>query len=363
MEKFLPSANGTIGAEIELWLFDRDYRLAPAVKSILEKHYNLPHVKDELWECQVELNSGICENVQELRADLDRKIKLLEASAHSLDLKVVPIGTCYNGYPDKKLLNGFNDRYAKFHKMDEQMLLNYMDCGLHVHIGIDSLKNAIRVSNGLMYYIPHLVALSASSPYKNFDDTQKLSSRSKSFNTDKLGVPYVINDDIHFQTFSEKHGGIKNVYWDIRIRPDFGTVEVRVCDMMPTLDDTICLSAVIQALVLMIIDGFEIPRLNRQQIIDNKNQAVLYGRYADIMVGNEIISLETDICDMLEQIIPTAEKLGSKEDVIKAYGILVFGNSAERQREMHRLGESREQIIDNIITEYKTNTYWRRHAL
>ena len=253
---FNGSKNHTVGVELEFQLIDPNSReLTSATTNILKELNGYPYVKHELFESVIEINSAPCVNTTDLRNDLKKHVQVLYQAASKLGVKLSMAGTNpISNWARQTIspLKRYQDIADKIQMPVKRMLI----FGLHVHVGVQSGDEAIAVKTGLMDYLPHLLALSASSPFWVKRDSGMESYRVKILETlPTTGLPFKLDN---WEEFSElvyvlKKAGtiesIREIWWDIRPHPDFGTVEIRICDAVPLVDDVISIAALIQSLV------------------------------------------------------------------------------------------------------------------
>src|SRR5919202_4355403 len=259
---FNASERSSLGVEVELEIVDRQSReLASAASSILDEigaghpDGDHPKAKHELFECTIEIITGICTSVAEAKDDLGTTLKEVAASADRRGLAGLGSGTHpFSDWHDQQISPD-----PRYHRLVEEMrwLAQRLQIfGVHFHVGVRSAEKSIAIANALTAYIPHFLALSASSPYWHGRDTGLASSRSKVFeNLPTAGLPYRLDGWAEFEEFMETLvnanaiTSIREVWWGIRPHPDFGTVELRICDGIPTLHEVAALAALAQSLV------------------------------------------------------------------------------------------------------------------
>ena len=188
---FNQSAGPTIGVEAELYTVSNDdYNLCPGAPAIIESFKEDIHVKEELLECIVEINTGICKNVNDVRIDLENKIKEVNQKANKYNTSLVSIGTHpFALWKDQSITK--SQRYISFLERMQWPVRRLIISGLHVHIGVESGEKAIAITHGLLRYIPILIGISANSPFFDGELTGLLSTRTK------------IIDKISFQDYKE----------------------------------------------------------------------------------------------------------------------------------------------------------------
>ena len=240
---------------------------------------------------------------------------------------------------------------------------------MHVHVGVRDGERAIHILNVLISYLPHLLALSASSPFWGGTDTGLASSRMavlESFPTG--GLPYYFPDWKGFQKYYETLiatgaiGSIKDLYWDIRPHFDFGTLEIRVCDGLPTFRETLALVALIHCLVVWIDDGLDrqlrSPHIHMQQYWlapENKWQATRYGLDGMIVAqeSSERMQIRDAVKLLLQELNPIAQSLHCVDELESIFEILESGPSAVRQRQIFAKTGSHRNIVESLIKEFQ----------
>src|SRR4030095_4392213 len=241
--------------------------------------------------------------------------------------------------------------------------------GLHVHVGMADGERTIAVSNALINYIPHLLALSASSPFWGGKDTGLASCRVAVFASFPTGgLPYFFVNWKEFQTCYEMLlstgaiRSIKDIYWDIRPHFDFGTIEIRICDAVPTLKEALSLVSLIQSLVVWLDDQYQKGKRSRQIHMqrywlapENKWQAARYGLEGQIVPPEvqERRPLREEIVRLLENLKPVAETLNCAEELLQVNDILKSGSSASRQRAVYYKTHSFDAVVRSLIQEFK----------
>ncbi len=262
---------------------------------------------------------------------------------------------------------------ARYHKLVDEMqwLARRMQIfGVHFHVGVRSAEKSIAIANGLTAYIPHFLGLSASSPFWHGRDTGLASSRSKVFeNLPTAGLPYRLDDWAEFEKFMETLvnaqaiTSIREVWWDIRPHPDFGTVELRICDGIPTLREVAGLAALAQCLVewfdTLIDRGYTLPVPREWVIRVNKWRAARYGIDADI-IGDDHgtrVPLAQSVRELIEELSPVASRLGCLDELRSNLDVLEHGPSYLRQRRVLAAGGSYVDVVDSLIRELETDRH------
>jgi YbdK family carboxylate-amine ligase len=371
--QFNASERSSLGVEVELEIVDRRSReLASAATDILAElgaghpGGEHPKAKHELFECTVEIITGICATVAEAREDLQGTLKEVTAAADRRGLALLCSGTHpTSDWQDQQVSP--DPRYARL--VDEmQWLARRMQIfGVHFHVGVRSAEKAIAIANALTAYIPHFLALSASSPYWHGRDTGLASSRSKVFeNLPTAGLPYRMEGWQEFEEFMDTlvtaHAitSIREVWWDIRPHPDFGTVELRICDGIPTLQEVAGLAALAQSLVewldSLIDQGHTLPVPKEWVIRVNKWRAARHGLEADI-IGDDHgaqVPVRRAVRELVDQLSPVAARLGCLDELTSLLGTLEQGASYMRQRAIVAAGGSLADVVDSLVEEMAT---------
>ncbi len=296
--KFNGSPKPTLGVELELFTVDKEtYGLTNGAPEILNHFKNNTFFKEELLQCIVEVTTDVCDNVDDVYNDLRPKLDMAidYSNKMNIDLLSMPIHP-FSRVSDQKVTN--NVRYTQFLDRMQWPLRRLLITGIHVHVGVESGEMAIAVINGMKRYIPYLIALSANSPYFEGEETGLASTRTKIFEgLPNTGIPVNLRNYSEFQKFMRTLQGagsidsIREIWWDIRPHPGYGTVEIRICDSIPNLNDVVDLTALIQALVVGLCnhyeDGTQLPYLDSWIIYENKWRATRYGMDANIIIDSE----------------------------------------------------------------------------
>jgi carboxylate-amine ligase len=236
--------------------------------------------------------------------------------------------------------------------------------GVHFHVGVRHGERVLAISNGLAGYIPHLLALSASSPYWERRDTGLASSRSKVFEAlPTAGLPEQLNDWEEFERFMEtliSAGAlttIREVWWDIRPHPDFGTIELRMCDGLPTLREVSSLAALSQCLVTWLDQraeaGEELQPPSDWVLRQNKWRAARYGIEADLIVDLQggTRPLTEAVTELVTALRPVGVQLGCPDELEGVLTILDEGPSYIRQRRLVDEGGDLRAVVAQLVDE------------
>jgi carboxylate-amine ligase len=369
---FSSSERSSLGVEWELELVDLQSRqLASASNDILaelrpERDTEHPKAKQELLQSCIEVITGICGSVAEARADLAGTVAQVQAAAGRRGLGVMCSGTHPTTDWSTQLISE-NERYHDLVQRNQWVARQLQIFGVHVHVGVRSPEKAMPIVNALLSYLPHFLALSASSPYWIGQDTGLASYRSKVFEAlPTAGLPYQLSGWDDFERYMEVliHTGaietVREVWWDIRPHPGFGTVELRICDGLPTLDEVTAVAAISQCLVEKLDDqldqGYSLPVPRAWIVRENKWRAARYGLEAEIVVDAKgtVRPVRDAITDLVEDLTPVARRLGCEEELALVPRIVELGASYQRQRAVAaEHGGDLVPVVDSLLDEMR----------
>ena len=369
---FTSSPRSSLGVEWELELVDLETReLRGAASDILSElgapfGGEHPKAKHELLESCIEVITGVCGTVDEAVRDLRATVEEVSAVAASRGLGVMCSGT--HPFTDWSTQEISPDpRYAQLVDDMQWLARRLQIFGVHVHVGVRSPGKVIPIVNALTAYIPHFLGLSASSPYWVGRDTGLASARSKVFEgLPTAGLPYQLSGWDDFEQFMETLissgtiSTIREVWWDVRPHPQFGTVELRICDGLPTLTEIGWAAAMSQCLVEMfnsqLDKGYTLPTPKRWTVRENKWRAARYGIDADVLVDDQggTAPLRELIVDLVDELMPFAERLGCTKELAGARDMLEIGASAQRQRAVAAANDGDLiAVVDSLLKEMR----------
>jgi carboxylate-amine ligase len=354
----------TIGVEEEYLLIDKDsLDLAAAPDGLMEacKAELEGQVSPEFLNCQIEIGTTVCHNVAEARDDLKR-----------LRATVARVAGQYNLAPIAASCHPFSD-WRNQHHTDKQRYNELRDdlagvvrrmliCGMHVHVGIDDPDQRIDLMNQLKYFLPHLLALSCSSPFWQGEDTGLSCYRLTVFdNLPRTGLPPRIGGWGEYERSVEamtKVGVIEDaskIWWDLRPSSRFPTIETRVCDVSPRLETALTLAALTQALTRMLC---RLATLNQRWrlydnflVSENRWRAQRYGLSAGLIDWGrrEIVPFDTLAEELISLLAEDAEALGCLHEIENIRTIVAHGNSADQQRAVYRDAVQAEYSHDDAL--------------
>jgi carboxylate-amine ligase len=371
-----PSRGATIGVEWELQLVDtstrmlrQDARDVLAALPGLTEEGEHPKIRHELMQSTVEVVTGICSTVSEVKDDLSATISQLERITGRRGTMLACAGTHpVSDWRDAKMAP--IQRYAELVEQMQWLVRRIQTFGVHVHVGIRDGSKAIPIVNALAGYLPHFLALTASSPYWNGQDTGLASSRAIVFGgLPTSGPPQPLTDWTEFEEYMDtllRAGtirSIKEVWWDIRPHPDFGTVEIRMFDGVPTLREIGMTAALSQSLVQLMdtqLDrGYKLPTPPAWVVRDNKWRATRYGLDAIVITDDSgsTAPLRDELYELTRELQPVADRLGCGPELGVVSEVLDSGASYERQRAIVASGGGLGDVVDALVTEFAEDRF------
>lgn len=368
MLEFRPSPQMTLGVELELQLVDAGTKdLTPLAPLILERTAGNPKIKPEVFRAMLEVNSSPCTSVAELRADLAGTLVRLQQVCAEFGVEVASAGSHpFARHVGRVLYPG--ERYEHLLDRHRWLLRRLMVFGVHVHIGVRDGDHAAAMINAVLHYLPHLLALSASSPFWHGGDTGLASSRITIFEAlPTAGHPCTFADWDEFvraytaMVRSGAIGSIKDIWWDVRPHPDLGTVELRICDALPTLTETLGLVALVQCLFAWLDaryqEGTAFPPPPYWILRENKWRASRWGLEAEIVLNDSGATrlLRDALQEVTETVEPFALALGCADELGTARAVMRSGPSYERQRRVFAATNSLQAVTESLIGEFRTD--------
>jgi carboxylate-amine ligase len=320
-------------------------------------------IKPEFLKSQVEFGSRICRNLREARAEVVRLRSSVDELAASHGLKVMAASTHpFSSWLEQEVTEG--ERYTKHIEKLAEVARRMLIFGMHVHIGIDDRELMIDVMNQARYFLPHILALSTSSPLWHGRDTGLKSYRSIIFQSlPRTGPPPEFKSWSEHQEFIDlliKTGCIDEptkIWWDIRPHPTYPTLEFRVADICTRPDETVAVAALIQAIVAKLIRLRQANqswrRYRHHLITENKWRAVRYGLDGKLIDFGRQKEVETRqlIHELLEWLDDVLDELETREEVGYVHTILEQGTSADRQMAVYRETGDLKAVVDHLIAE------------
>jgi carboxylate-amine ligase len=362
---FNRSQRPTVGVEWEFALVDPVTRdLSNEAAGVIAEIGETPHVHKELLRNTVEVVTGICDNAGAAMEDLRGTLGIVRPIVRERGMELFCAGTHpFAEWEAAELTDGA--RYAELIKRTQWWGRQMLIWGVHVHVGISSANKVMPIITSLLNQYPHLLALSASSPYWDGADTGYASNRALLFQQlPTAGLPFHFQRWSHFERFvhDQKKTGIidhmNEIRWDIRPSPHLGTIEVRIFDGVSNLAELGSLVALTHCLIVDLdrrLDaGEQLPTMPPWHVQENKWRAARYGLDAEIILdadSNERLVTD-DLEQLLERLTPVAASLGCIDELAKVWSIAQADASYQRQR---RVAEEHDgdlrAVVDALIAE------------
>ena len=356
----------TLGIEEEFQIIDPASRqLCSYFSQMIDASRELRTVelRGELHQSVVEVGTPICADIREAREQVIRNRREAARVARNVGMKLGAASTHpFSHWRDQPISEG--PRYQAILGEFQDLARTNLIFGLHVHVGIVDREEAIAVLNSARYFLPHILALSTSSPFMEGRDTGLKSIRNLIFRRfPRSGMPSTFSSNQEFQSFLDlliRTGCIddgRRIWWDIRPHPNFSTLEYRICDLPPLVDETIAIAALIQAVTAFLIKLHRNNRAwrvyRRELIEENKWRAMRYGIEAKMIdLGKQkevpLVDLIHELLGILEEEI---DELGLAPDLAYLDTILEQGTSADRQLRVWRETNDLDAVVDQICTE------------
>jgi carboxylate-amine ligase len=354
----------TLGVEEEFQIVDPStWELRSHVSALMESSASDMGeiVKPEMHQSIIEVGTKICSDVHELAEEIIRNRRALADAAERVGLRVAAAGTHpTSSWTTQTISSG--ERYQAIVEELQELARSLLIFGLHVHVGIPDRELAIELMNEARYFLPHLLALSTSSPFWRGRETGLKSYRTTVFRRfPRTGIPD------RFESWSEYQGYVellvhlraiddaKKIWWDVRPHPLFETLEFRICDVPTAPRATIAIAALIQAIVVKLYKlrtqnlGFRL--YPRRLIEENKWRAArwgLDGQLIDFGKRREVPMRELAI-ELLEIVDDVVDELGSRREVEYIRTIAAEGTSADRQLRVFRETGDLQAVVQDTV--------------
>jgi carboxylate-amine ligase len=356
----------TLGVEEEFQIVDPDtWELRSHVSELLTASAPAlgDQIKRELHQSIVEVGTRICADVTALEVEVTRIRRELSQSAESVGLRIAAAGTHpFSNWKDQIISPG--ERYESIVEELQQLARSLLIFGLHIHVAVPDKASTIEVLNEARYFLPHLLALSTSSPFWQGRDTGLKSYRTTVFRRfPRSGIPDQFDSWGEYEAYLDMLVELnciddgKKVWWDIRPHPVFGTLEFRICDVPTSPRVTVALAAIAQALVVKLYRlrksnlGFRI--YPRALVEENKWRAARYGidgRLIDFGKRAEVPMRDLAL-ELLEFVDDVVDELGSRKALSYVHTILSEGTSADRQLQVYKQTGDLRAVVRWLVDE------------
>ena len=358
----------TMGVEEEYLLVDaQSFELARAPQALMDSCMAEMdgQVSPEFLQCQIEVGTKVCQSIGDAREDLKRLRACI--SNHAADHGLVPIAASCHPFADwKDQPHTDKDRYNELQQDLAGVVRRMLICGMHVHVGIGQKDLRIDLMNQLTYFLPHLLALSTSSPFWQGDDTGLASYRLTVFdNLPRTGLPPQLRSWGEFERSVQALVGLgviedsSKIWWDLRPSSRFPTIESRICDVSPRLEHALSLAALTQCLTRML---WRLSKKNQRWrlydnflVSENRWRAQRYGVTGGLIDfgRGEIVPMGELVQEMIELLAQDAEALNCTAEIENALQITKNGSSADRQRATYQAaieaGKSKDDALRDVV--------------
>lgn len=357
----------TLGIEEEYMVIDPDTReLKSHEQKIVLEGQKMIHdkVKAEMHQAVVEVGTDICNDVWEAAKDVSHLRKTISGIANGLGLWVGAAGTHPFSHWESQLITD-HARYSEIVNELQEAARSNLIFGLHVHVGMEDRNMANHIANSTRYFLPHIYALSTNSPFWEGRLTGYKSFRTKVFDKfPRTGIPETFESIEAYDSYIKllvKTNCIDNgkkIWWDLRVHPFFNTVEFRICDVPMTVNETIAIAALFQAVCAKIYQlhsrNLNFIQYSRALINENKWRASRYGidgRLIDFGKEQEV-STRVLINELLDFVDDVVDGLGSREAIDGISRILEHGTGADRQLKVYAETGSLVKVMDHIHAQF-----------
>jgi carboxylate-amine ligase len=356
----------TLGIEEEFQIIDPHTRdLSPHNKEIIEMGEPIlgDKIKPEMLMSCVETTTGVCKNISEAREDLKRNRSTISELAARQGLAIGAAATHpFSNWALQPITE--HERYRVLEEELQDVIREILIFGMHVHVGIQNRDTAVAIMNELRYFLPHILALSTSSPFWLGRNTGLKSFRSVVFQRfPRTGIPEDFESYAAFEQYIDtlvKTKCIddgKKIWWDVRPHPHFSTIEVRIADMPTKMEESLALAALIQAVVVKLYklktQNLGWRKYSRALIMENKWRAIRYGiegKMLDLGIQEEVPTRDI-MHELLNLVDDVVDELGSRKEVEYIHTILNNGTSADRQLATYARTGDLQKVVDQVLQE------------
>ncbi len=357
----------TIGVEEEYMVID------PVTRELKSHEQKIVHegqkvikdkVKAEMHQAVVEVGTDICKDIDEAFVDVGTLRKTISGIAEELGLWVGASGTHPFSHWESQLITD-HIRYSEIVNELQEAARSNLIFGLHVHVGMENREMAIHIANSARYFLPHIYALSTNSPFWEGRTTGYKSFRTKVFDKfPRTGIPDYFDSieayDNYIKLLVKTNciDNAKKIWWDLRVHPFFNTVEFRICDVPLTVQETITIAALFQAVCAKLYklrsQNLNFMMYSRALLNENKWRAGRYGIDGSLIDFGKETEVNTrvliyELLDFVDDVLP---ELGSRHAISNVHKMLEQGTGADRQLKVFAETRSLANVVDLIHTEF-----------
>jgi carboxylate-amine ligase len=356
----------TLGIEEEFQILDSDsLKLHSQMSKIIDggKVFLKERIKEEMHQSMVEMGTNICENIGQARDEVSYLRQQIFELAAKEGLTVAAAGTHPFSHWSEQLITP-DPRYDQLIAEMKDVARSNLIFGMHVHVAIPNREEGLHIMNTARYFLPHLYALSTNSPFWEGRETGFKSFRSKVFDKfPRTGIPPYFGSVSEYDEFVNllvKTNCIDNgkkIWWDIRLHPFYPTVEFRICDMIMTVDEVLCIASLMQCIIA------KLSKLHRKNqsfrsyrrilINENKWRAARWGVEAKLIDfgRQEEVDFPVLINELLEFIDDVVDELGCRTEVNYVYQMLEQGSGADRQLKIYEDTKDLKKVMEYVVAQ------------
>lgn len=357
----------TLGVEEEYMVIDPVTReLKSHEQKIVQEGHKVikDKVKAEMHQAVVEVGTDICNNIEEAYKDVSLLRKTISQIAGDLGYWVGAAGTHPFSHWESQLITD-HIRYSEIVNELQEAARSNLIFGLHVHVGMEDRKMAVHIANSARYFLPHVYALSTNSPFWEGRKTGYKSFRTKVFDKfPRTGIPDYFESIEAYDNYvallikTNCIDNAKKIWWDLRVHPFFNTVEFRICDVPLTVDETIAIAALFQAICAKLYklrsENMNFIMYHRALINENKWRASRYGIEGSLIdFGKEQeVNTRVLIYELLNFVDDVIDPLGSRNAINYVHKMLEQGTGADRQLAVYHQTNSLPAVVDYIHEQF-----------
>lgn len=357
----------TLGVEEEYMVID------PVTRELKSHEQKIVHegqkiikdkVKAEMHQAVVEVGTDICADVTEAYKDVATLRGTIAQIAGDMGLAVGASGTHPFSHWDSQLITD-HVRYRQIVEELQEAARSNLIFGLHVHVGMEDRKMAIHLANSARYFLPHVYALSTNSPFWEGRTTGYKSFRTKVFDKfPRTGIPDYFESIEAYDNYvnllikTNCIDNAKKIWWDLRVHPFFNTVEFRICDVPMTIDETIAIAALFQAICAKLYklrnQNLNFMMYQRALLNENKWRAGRYGIDGSLIdFGKETeVNTRMLIYELLDFVDDVVDQLGSRHAIEYISKMLANGTGADRQLAVYKANNNLTSVVDYIQQQF-----------
>lgn len=357
----------TLGVEEEYMVLDKDtFELKSHEQKIVQEGQKVikDKVKAEMHQAVVEVGTDICANIDEAFTDVSTLRKTISGIANDLGFAMGASGTHPFSHWESQLITD-HARYSEIVNELQEAARSNLIFGLHVHVGMENRELANHIANSTRYFLPHVFALSTNSPFWEGRKTGYKSYRTKVFDKfPRTGIPATFESIEAYDNYvkllikTNCIDNAKKIWWDLRVHPFFNTVEFRICDVPMTVEETITIAALFQAICARIYmlrsKNLNFLQYHRALINENKWRASRYGLDGSLIDfgKEEEVNTRALIYELLDFLDPVLDHLGSRHRVMNVVKMMENGTGADRQLAVFEKTKSLTSVADYIQSQF-----------